>query len=178
MTANETLAILISAVSTIMAQTGMPVDVQAAFQPTNQGTQVAPFIAIHYVSSRRYGFPQVVETYNASTTSFDRVESYILEETYQFTAYAMADPANTTPPTAYDYAKRAAAVLQSAQLRGILLKYGIGFQRVTDIRTPFFIDDRERQEMSPSFDFTITREETVNYSVPVVVDTEIDIHRV
>lgn len=178
MTQNETLSLLLSTLSGMMAAQGYPVDVQAAFQPTKQGTQAAPYIALHTVTARRYGHPQITEQYNPATYHFDRVETYWLEETYQITAFCISDPQNIAAPTAYTYATRAAAILQSAQARRILSANGVGFQRITEIRTPYFTDDRERNEMAPSFDLVLTRQESLTYSVPVIADAEIDINRV
>lgn len=178
MTQNETIALILSTIANMMAAQGYPVDTQTAYQPTGQGTQVAPYVALHTVASRRYGYPEAVDTYNPATAAFDRTETYWLEETYQVTAIAIADPRNPSAPTSYTYATRAAACLQSDQARRILLANGVGFLRISEVRTPYFRDDRDRNEMAPSFDFVVTRQEFLNYSVPVIVDAEIDIHRV
>lgn len=182
MTANETLALIISTISTMMTQVGYPISVQSAYQPTQQGTQFSPFIAINYVSGRRYGYPQVTEKVVIDNTngsmSMERIETYWLEEVYQITAYAIASPNDIASPTAYTYATRAAAILQSAQARTILLNNGAGFIRISEIRTPFFDDERGRNEMSPSFDFTVSRQEQLIYSVPIVTALDVNLQRV
>lgn len=178
MTANETAAILLSTLANMMAAQGYPVNVQASFQPTKQGAQSGAFLSVFMASARRYGHPQITEQYNPATYAFDRVETYWLEETYQITAFCISDPQNIAAPTAYTYATRAAAILQSAQARQILSANGVGFQRITEIRTPYFVDDRERNELAPSFDLVTTRQESLIYSVPVIADAEIDINRV
>lgn len=182
MTANETLALIISTLSNMMRQINYPITVQSAFQPTQQGTQIAPFLAVNYVSGRRYGYPQVTEQVvtdiNNGAMSMERKENYWLEEVYQITAYAIASPNDINSPTAYTYATRAAAVLQSAQARKILLDNGAGFIRISEIRTPYFEDERGRNELSPSFDFTVSRQEQLIYSVPIVTALDVNLQRV
>lgn len=178
MTSNEAFALILSTLSTLMSQQGYAISVQASYQPTQQGTQNGPFIAVNYISSRRYGYPQVTEKINAETGTIDRVESYWLEEVFQIGAYAIPSPTDIASPTAYTYAARAAAVLQSQQARNILLKQGVGFIRISEIRMPFFEDERGRNELTPSFDFTVSRQEQLIYSVPIVVDLSVDIKRV
>lgn len=178
MTPNETLALLIQSLSNGMTMVGYPISVLSSFQPTTQGTPVEPYLAITCAASRRYGYPQVLQDYNEATDMFDRVETYWLEETYQVTAYAISNPADVASPTAYVYATRAAAVLQSALLRGILLGVGVGFIRITDIRTPYFVNDRGQHEMTPSFDYTISRKEELVYSIPALSGAGVNIQRV
>lgn len=182
MTANETLALIISTLGTMMGQLGYPIAVQSAYQPTQQGTQAAPFLAVNYISSRRYGYPQVQENVvvdnNNGTMTMSRVETYWLEEVYQIAAYAIPSPTDITSPNAYTYAARAAAVLQSAQARKILLDSGAGFIRISEIRTPYFEDERGRNELSPSFDFTVSRQEQLIYSVPIVTALDVNLQRV
>lgn len=178
MTANETMALIISTLTTMMAQQGYPIAIQQSYQPTQQGAPIGPFVTVNYVSSRRYGYPQVLEQINQEAQTVDRTEIYWLEETYQITAFVTANPADISSPTAYTYATRAAAVLQSQQARNILLSNGIGFQRIIDIRTPYFQDDRDRQQLAPSFDLVVTRQEMLIYSVPIVAAFELQINRV
>ena len=178
MTSNETIALVIQSLSSMMAAQGFAIDVQAAYQPTSQGTQLAPFITVNYVSSRRYGHPQKTERYVQETGVIEHVETYWLEETYQITAYAISTPTDVSAPTAYSYATVSAAILQSDACRKALLNKGVGLQRITDIRTPFFNDDLDRFEIYPSFDLVLTRQESLIYTVPVVASVDVEIDRV
>lgn len=176
MTPNETYQLLIASLSAQMQQVGYGIHVQSAYQTTQQGVIEQPFLAVSYVSSRRYGWPSVVERLNTDTNHFDRVEEYWLEEVYQIAAYAIPTP--TMPNAAYVHAARAAAVLQSQQMRKTLLDHEIGFTRIDQIRMPYNENEMGRNELSPSFDFSITRKEQLVYSIPIVNDLGIDINRV
>ena len=46
--------------------------------------------------------------------------------------------------------------MQSDATRAILNASGVGILRVTDIINPYFVDDRDNFEASPSFDFVLT----------------------
>lgn len=178
MTSNETIALILASLSSMMAAQGFAIDVQSAYQPTNQGTQLAPYLALNLASSRRYGYPQKSEKYIQATGVIEHTETWWLEEIHQVTAYCISNPKDTTSPTAYTYATVAAAIMQSDVFRKTLLNNGIGFQRITDIRTPFFNDDLDRFEIYPSFDFVLTRQESLVYTVPVIQSVDVEIDRV
>ncbi len=44
---------------------------------------------------------------------------------------------------------------------------------MTDVRNPYFLDDRRRNEASPSFDAVFTHKQVVRSVAPIVAATEI-----
>lgn len=90
---------------------------------------------------------------------------------FQCVALATQDPANTNQLTASDIANLGCYVMQSAQTISALEAQGCGVLRIPEVRNPYFTDDRERYEASPSFDFTLTHNQQIITSIPVVTET-------
>lgn len=105
-------------------------------------------------------------------------ESTVYASTFQCSALATQNPANTESLTASDIANLAAYVLQSAATIAAFEAQGVGVLRVPDVRNPYFTDDRQRYEASPSFDFTLTHRQTIITTVPIVTETEFILDRV
>lgn len=105
-------------------------------------------------------------------------ESTQYASTFQCSALATQNPANTESLTASDIANLAAYVMQSAATIMALEAQGVGVLRVPDVRNPFFTDDRQRYEASPNFDFTLTHRQTIITTVPNVTETDFVIDRV
>ena len=101
------------------------------------------------------------------------VTTYIqqYETTFQLTALATQNPANTTSITASDILNYAASVLQNMTTIQTLENSNVGILKIGDVRNPYFSDDRQRYEASPSFDFTLTHKQTILTVSPVVTET-------
>jgi hypothetical protein len=95
--------------------------------------------------------------------------------TFQASALATQDPSDTESLTASDIANLAAYVLQSGSTIAGLEAVGVGVLRVPQVRNPYFTDDRERYEASPSFDFTLTHKQIVTTVIPVIVSDELQV---
>jgi hypothetical protein len=77
-----------------------------------------------------------------------------------------------------DVAHLTAALLQTWETIDALKAAGAGILRVTDVRCPYFKDDRNEFQPFPSFDFTITHErviirtgKTITTVEPIIKDT-------
>ena len=70
---------------------------------------------------------------------------------------------------------RAAAILQSQTAIDSFEAVNVGILRIQQLRNPYFSDDRERYEASPSFDFTLTHHQTIITSVAVITSTEFQV---
>lgn len=95
--------------------------------------------------------------------------------TFQASALATQDPSNTESLTASDIANLGAYVMQSSATIAALEAQGIGVLRVPQVRNPYFTDDRQRYEASPSFDFILTHKQIVTTVVPVVTSDELQV---
>lgn len=98
--------------------------------------------------------------------------------TFQASALSTQDPADTNQLTASDILNYVAAVLQSQTAIDTFENNNVGILRIDQIRNPYFSDDRERYEASPSFDFTLTHHQIVITSIPVVTSYSFEIDRV
>lgn len=161
------------------AQGFQNVKIKQSFQPRNQGANTDPTLYIHKLGDHRYGFLQRTDIWDAETESIIHKETQIYESMFQITALSIQDPALwETQPTASDIANAAAAVMQSDRTVSALFEEGISIYRITDVRNPYFVDDRVRFEASPFFDFTLQHEQVIISTTPIVDDVELIIERV
>ena len=130
--------------------------VKQSNQPTQQGIPTAPTVYFFKAYNYRYGFLGRKDIWNTMTSQFDHVEGQYFESTFQVSALVLQDPTDLTIPTASDLVNEVASIMQSDSTRAILKTSGVGILRVTDITNPYFVDDHDNFEASPSFDFTLT----------------------
>jgi hypothetical protein len=95
--------------------------------------------------------------------------------TFQGSALATQDPSNTNQLTASDIANLACYVLQNPSTIATLEAQGIGILKVSDVRNPYFSDDRQRYEASPNFDFQLTHKQIVTTVIPVVISSTLQV---
>lgn len=110
---------------------------------------------------------------STGTAVYTEIQQYA--SLFQMTALATQDPANPNQLTASDIANFGRYVMQSAQTIQALEAQGVGVLRVDQVRNPYFSDDRERYEASPSFDFTLTHKQIVITSIPIVTEVEFQV---
>ena len=91
---------------------------------------------------------------------YTETEQYIT--TFQASALATQNPADTESLTASDILNLAAYVLQSGATIAALEEQGVGILAISQVRNPYFADDRVRYEASPSFDFQISHKQIVS----------------
>lgn len=132
------------------------------------------------VGSYNLGYPpgDVASESMTSIGAWVYIETEVYASTFQCSALATQNPANIESLTASDIANLAAYVLQSASVIAAFEAQCVGVLRIPLVRNPYFSDDRQRYEASPSFDFTITHQQTIITTVPIVTETEFNIDRV
>lgn len=162
-----------------MIDMGQPgVQVKQAFQPDQTGVPSPPVILLHKIGVQRYGWPKRRAVFNDTTDVFDQTEIFWRAPTFQVAALAIQDPGDLTQLTASDLVEAAADILQLDATLTTLRASQIGIDRITQVRVPYFIDDRDRHEQSPSFDFTLTYQHEITSTVPVVTEQQLNIHRI
>ena len=127
-----------------------------ANQPTQQGTNTGPTVYFFKVGSKRYGFLGRYDVWNSNTNEMVHTESQYYETTFQISAWVRQFPITPNQYTASDLVNEVASIMQSDNTRDILNASGVGILRITDISNPYFVDDRDQFEASPSFDFILT----------------------
>ena len=70
--------------------------------------------------------------------------------------------------TASDILTIAADLLQSHDAVRNLRNNGVNIERVTDVRPSYFINDKDRNESSPSFDLTVTYQHNYEKEIPSI----------
>jgi len=85
-------------------------------------------------------------------------ESQFYESTWQMSALVLQYPATPNAYTAADLVTEVSSIMQSDKTRDILNESGIGILRIRELTNPYFADDRDNFEASPTFDFTLVYE--------------------
>lgn len=139
-----------------------------ANQPTQQGVNSGPTVYFFKVASKRYGFLGRLDQWDSVSTTMVHTESQYYETTFQISALVRQLPTTPNQYTASDLVNEVASIIQSDNARDILNASGVGILRVTDISNPYFVDDRDQFEASPSFDFVLTSQASRVGTTPVV----------
>ncbi len=178
MTDNELASLIRQSLLTVME--GQSIDgfpVIGAFQPTTQG-RVPDGIYFHPVSDNRYGWQSRTDEYDEMSGDQTHTESQWHESTFQVQGFARQNPADLSLPTAKDLTDTVAMLMQSQPFRQLLRDEGVGIQRVTQVRAPFFVNDNGNFEQNPSFDITFSHKRVINQVTPSITDIECNIARV
>lgn len=186
-------------ISTIIAQeaaagiSGTPI--KQAFQPTQQGVNTLPTAYLYKIGDAPIGSPSRLDGFgdmnltteagsNILTESGDilvagnawvHTEAQWYETTFQISALATQDPANQTQYTASDILNLIRYILQSSATIAALQAQRVGILRVMQVRNTPFVDDRQRHEYEPSFDFIVTHQQIIRTPAQVVSTEEINI---
>jgi len=181
-TDNEIMAVLIRVIREGLIAWGIDAVVQQSYQPTEQGAPTKATVLLHSIDSKRYGFPEDVSYFDEIESEMIKRESYWLERTYQVDALAIQNPAESaadlTVLTAFDYVDRVAALMQTGTVIEKLRAESIGILRVQPLRIGYVVDDKDRNEQVPSFDFTITYQQIILSTADIVTDITAEIYEV
>jgi hypothetical protein len=140
-------------------------------QPTQQGIDTAPTIYFEKLFDKGYGWPALCRQHVAPVPPatqgvFQTYEKQWTETTFQVSALVIQDPNDLTIPTASDVVNFLKLYVNSRPVRYLLKPQGVTLLRIVDIRNPYFEDDRDMFEATPSFDVVVQHMRTFNYSVP------------
>lgn len=173
---NQLIALIrntIIASEAIAGISGTPI--AQAFQPTQQGVNTVPTAYLHKVGDRRYGYPSRIDTWDADNEIMIHTELQQYESTFQMSALATQKPTTPDAYTASDILNLIAYTLQNGNSIAAFEAQGVGIERVTAIRNPYFLDDKQRFEASPSFDFVMTHKQIISSTSQVLQTIELDI---
>lgn len=140
----------------------------AANQPTRQGVELNKAIYFTKISDKRYGFVKRSDQLDLPNNKFLHTELQPYETTFQINALSIQSPSDVNALTASDLVNLVSSIMQSDYARDELKKSGIGIIRITDVRNPYFVDDKDRYEASPSFDFTLLYNRSLIMDVGVI----------
>ena len=154
------------------------VQVKQANQPTQQGANTAPTVYFYKLSDKRYGFLRRSDDYSDEDATMYHSEIQFYESQFQVSSLVRQSPLTPYEYTASDLVNEVSMILQSSYCLDILTAANIGVLRISNIRNPYFMDDRDQFEASPSFDFTLTYRQTRITTDPVVDEFEFNLYRV
>lgn len=176
---NQLFQLIISVLKANQSIAGIAgLQVVQAYQPTRQGVATAPTIYIHKIGDRRFGFRSASDVWDTHAAQMVHTETQKYETKFQLSALATQNPSTPNQMTASDIVNLCAYCLQSVIAVAQFENNGVGVLRVTDVRNPYFLDDRDQPEASPSFDFTLTHDQTITSTMPIVSETVIQIDQV
>jgi hypothetical protein len=179
MTDNDLIRLFLPIIQAGLVADGfLDVLTQANNQPTQQGIPTAPTLYFSKINDRRYGWLERDSKWNANTELMGHTEDQWHETMFQVSALVLQNPLITTGYSAANLVNEAASILNSDSARVTLLAAGVGIYRIVDIRNPWFVDDRDQFEASPSFDFTLTHLQTRASIVPIVTSYDVVVNRV
>ena len=148
-------------------------------QPTLQGINTAPSIYLQKIGGdKRFGFTGRADVWDTDTSQMNHTETQQYESTFQLSALVKQNPAVTNQLTASDIVNGCAAVLSSTVAIDALQAASIGLYRILNVRNPFFQDDYDQWEASPSFDFTLTHKQIIETTTPIITETVFQVEEV
>lgn len=148
------------------------------FQPRQHGANTAPYLYFTKLSDHRHGHPFRQDVYNSLTGDFVHEEFQQYESLFQFSAWIPQDPANTAGLTESDVLNVACAIMQSDTIIASFRAAGVGILRVTDVRNPYIVDERDQFAAIPNFDVALTYKRSLASTIPAVVAYDLNLSRV
>lgn len=179
MTDNERFAILFPIIASGLAARGVDnVAVLQSYQPTQQGASSGRAVYLSLLPSVPVGHPRRNSYFDETEgiEKYEETQTYIAN--YQVNAYAPQDPTDVTSLTAMDVLKAVRQTLQSSDTITRLRDEKLAILRVNELRSLNFVNDKDRFEYSPSFDFALTYDEVYTVETPYVETIEQSINRV
>lgn len=159
----------------LIADGFMDVQIQQSSQPIQVGVSTGATVAFFKIGDHRYGWPQRLSYVDPDTQIMMRKTTQAYETTFQMESLLPQNPTPADQTTASDLLNAVAAIMQDEDTIATLIANDVGILRVTDVRNPYFIDDRDQNEAAPSFDFTLTHKQTIIKTVPAVQSVQFGI---
>ena len=178
MTDNQLILLFLPIINAGLIADGFPgVVVSQMDQPTQQGIFSGPAVYFQKIYDHRYGWGMTYAKWNAISMKEENHEPQWHETTFQVSTLVQPFPLGSTPYTAADLANEVASIMQSEATRVTLMAQDVGLLRVSEITNPYFQNDRDQFQATPTFDFILTHLQTRISTIPVVSYFESGIYR-
>lgn len=135
--------------------------VRQGWQPFQQNTPTNPVVFFSLVSAVMTGTPSRSDAWDADTQKMVHIEAQQMEVMYQINALGKRSQTETDIPTSYDLVRMACRRLQSDAGIAELRSKGISIFKITDIRNPSFLNDKEQFTQNSSADFDVSYTEVI-----------------
>lgn len=181
MTDMEIAAVFQSVLLPAMAATPGLAGVKLArnYQNRTHGANTSAYVYYFKIGpDHRYGHVARQEVYDETNQVFTHTETQIYESTYQLMAQVPQDPANVTRLTESDILNLVSGIMQSDAILAAFRAAGAGILRITDVRNPQNVLDRDQFEAVPNFDIVLTHKRVSVSTIPAVVTYDANVSRV
>ena len=145
------------------------VKVKQSYQPRQSGAEINPTLYLHKITVDRWGWVGRKDNYQSQTNQFNHTDVYYRAATWQVNGLVTQSVRPPSNLTASDLVECAADILQSENTLQALSDQRIRMEHITQVREIYFLNDRERHQQNPSFDFTLTYRVNRSSVVPSVV---------
>jgi hypothetical protein len=163
---NQIIVVLTNQIDAAIANAGWDYLISQKDQPEQEGTPTQGTVFFERVGDHRYGHPIFKEVYQPLTDDFAEFSNQLMETTFQISALIPQSPEDLTLPTAADVADYVCQYLQSRSTIRHFKQFNVSMLRVTEVRTPFIILDRDRYEGHPNFDIVLQHSRLLTFTVP------------
>lgn len=167
LTDNQLIALFGGIITAGLVENGITADLAQSYQPTKQGVNNNTTIYFFKINDKRYGWVNRSNRWDELTSKMVYTETQIVESTFQINALVKQNP-QVLSHTASDVVNIVASIMQSQSTIQTLKAAGVGIYRITEIRNPYFMDDKDQYEASPSFDFTLVYNQSIITTAPIV----------
>lgn len=149
------------------------------YQPRQQGGSKNPYAYFFKPGvDRRYGHPQRKDVWDLDAETFVHTEVQVYESLWQFSAWVPQDPKDVDGLTESDILNVVSSIMQSDTIIAAFKAAGVGILRVTDVRNPYIVSDKDQFSAVPSFDISLTHERILSTTLPAVVTYDLNVSRV
>ena len=176
MTDNQLIALFGGIITAGLTANGVSANLAQSYEPTKQGVSSSNTVYFFKINDKRHGWVNRANRWDALTSKMVFTETQVVESTFQINALARQNPA-VLSKTASDIVGIVASIMQSQSTITTLQAAGVGIYRITEIRNPYFMDDRDQYEASPSFDFTLVYNQSIITTAPIVQTIEYNFKR-
>lgn len=170
---NPLYTLILSVLNAQLASVGLTgTTIVKAYQSVRQGVVPSPGYSpttsgyLVKLFDKLDGFPDEGYVWDATNQVEAHTQTQLYHSVFQLTALAIQVPGNTTQLTASDVANLLVGILRKPHTMQLLQAQGVGILDITEVRNPYFLDDRDRYEASPNFDFTLVHNQVLTDSVP------------
>ena len=148
-----------------------------AYQPIANGAEMVPTVYLSRIGDKRYGFNKRLSVDDSAGNQVT-TNTQLIETTFQINAWIKRSLKDVDQFTANDLVQKVAAIFSTDETMTFLKSKNLSILRITEIRNPYFKDDNNQNEASPSFDVTVIHSEVHSNSVEKFEEIESNIKRV
>lgn len=176
MTDNDLIRLFLPLIKNAMTAYGYTITMRQSYQPTQQGADIEPSLYFYKISDKRIGHPIRKSEWDTLNAKFIDTDFQRTETTFQVTALVRQTPESSK--TASDYLNVCTLYMQGREFINALQASGAALLKISDIRNPYFKDDRDQFQASPSFDFTLIYNRSLIRDGQAIESIEFNVDRV